>query len=141
MEDFDDPNTWAELPATRNVYLDDRAQEFVVVDAEDFHFAIQWKWCLNKPHSTRNGRKRYARRSQACGGNYKPPLYLHVEIMKRTGIMQPSPNHTIVDHIDGNEFNARRSNLRWATPSMNRKNLYGAALNDPAHAPTLFAFS
>ena len=104
------------------VYLDNNAQTWVVVDEEDYAFFSRWCWHINKPHPTRNGTKQYARRSRSCGGRYLPPLYLHIEIMKRTGEPPPSLFHVLVDHRDGDEFNCRRYNLRWATHSMNNKN-------------------
>lgn len=123
--DFLDPNTWDFSPQVCRVYLDARASSFVLVDEEDYLWAIQWKWHINKPHPRRLGKKQYAVRSQGRGGNYQPRLYLHVEIMKRTGILPLTELHRLVDHKDGNEFNCCRINLRWATPRMNRLNRFG----------------
>jgi hypothetical protein len=125
-----DPRLWDFSPQSRRIYLDDKEDKFVWVDEQDYFWAITWRWHLNRPHANRNGKKQYAVRSQGRGGNYMPKLYLHVEIMRRTGIIPPTPNFTIVDHRDGNEFNCRRSNLRWATPKMNRENLFGAYPTD-----------
>ena len=125
-----DPNNWDLTPYPRRVYLDDKAETFVLVDEIDYQWALQWRWHINKPHAKRNGKKLYACRSQGGGGRYKPKLYLHVEIMKRTGIIPPTPDFIIVDHRDGKELNCTRTNLRWATPRMNRMNLNGAYPTD-----------
>ena len=120
--DLWDPNNWDLSPKLCRLYLDDHGEEFLVLQDEDFWWACNWRWHINKPHKTRYGSKRYATRSPGWGGQYKPKLYLHVEIMKRTGILPPSDKHTLVDHIDGNEFNCCRSNLRWATVFQNNWN-------------------
>lgn len=121
-----DPNTWAQ-PQNHEfrLYLDDNAFEYVVLDEVDYHHFVQWRWLVNKPHPARVGKKRYATRTGPREGTYRPKYYLHVEIMKRTGIQPPSPNHTLVDHRDGDEFNCRRSNLRWATVVLNNRNRFG----------------
>lgn len=116
------------------IYGDDMAQTWVVVDEIDYHWAIKWKWHFNKPHKNRAGKKEYLRRSASNGKRYLPPIYLHVEVMKRTGKAPPSELHLFVDHRDGNEFNCRRSNLRWATASLNAKNRNGKHSHDETSA-------
>lgn len=123
--DIWDPNTWNWNSEPLPVYLDDRATTFCLVDEVDYQWAIRWKWHINWPHPGRKGKKHYAVRCPGNGRLYRPKLYLHVEIMKRTGIVPPSDQHTMVDHIDSNEFNCCRSNLRWATPIMNARNVKG----------------
>lgn len=123
--DFFNPNFWIKELHEFRIYGDDNAFHWAIVDEEDYHWAIKWRWHINKPHPTRNGKKLYMRRVLSNSKRYIPPLYLHVEIHKRTGIIQPSPLHTFVDHIDGNELNCLRSNLRWVTPQMNRQNARG----------------
>lgn len=128
--DMWNPNTWDLAPFPRRIYLDDSAETFVTVDEIDYFWAVNWRWHINKPHAGRKGNKQYACRSQSNGKRYLPKLYLHVEIMKRTGVFPPTPNFVLVDHRNGDEFNAQRSNLRWATPKMNRLNLFGAYPTD-----------
>lgn len=106
------------------IYGDPYCNFWVIVDYEDYLWAIQWCWNLNKKHPKVKGKKQYLRRSRSWGGRYSPPLYLHIEIMKRKGEPQPFA-HSLVDHIDGNERDCRRSNLRWATHKMNRANSRG----------------
>jgi hypothetical protein len=82
---------------------------------------------------SRGGRKFYAVRSahrQIAGKRHCRTFYLHVEIHKRTGVPPPSAAHIIVDHRDGDSFNCRRSNLRWATYSMNSMNTFGRIPHD-----------
>ena len=107
-------------PHEFRIYGDDMAQTWAVVDEIDYHWAVQWKWHVNKPHPSRNGTKRYFVRSTGRGGEYSPKLYLHVEIMKRTGIIQPMPEYKLTNHIDDDEWNCRRSNLEWLTIKDNR---------------------
>lgn len=101
------------------IYLDDMAQHWALVSEEDYQWAVQWHWHINKPHPRRNGHKMYVRRSLSNGRRYIPPLYLHVEIQKRKGEPPPTLEHTHVDHIDGNELDCRREKLRWCTPKEN----------------------
>lgn len=127
MADPFDPCVW-DVPDQHEhrIYTDDRAQTWVVVDYVDYLWAVQWKWKL-KP--ARGRRKFYACRTTTFkneeGAWRDTTLFLHVEIMKRTGIVKPTEAHFITDHRDGDSHNCRRSNLRWATPSMNRLNING----------------
>ena len=125
MFSFFNPNTWSNPQHEFRIYLDNNAQIWCVVDEIDYHWAVQWRWHVNKPHPARNGNKQYSCRSLGRGSAYQPKLYLHVEIHKRTGAEQLSPLHRLVDHKDGNEFNCRRYNLQWATHKMNRRNTNG----------------
>jgi hypothetical protein len=119
-----DPNEWQDQHEHR-IYADDTLLVYAIVDAEDYPWACRWKWHINKPHFNRHGQKKYLCRSVGWGKNYRPKLYLHVEIMKRTGITPPTPAHTLVDHLDGDEFNCQRGNLVWATHGENNHNRYG----------------
>jgi len=131
VDDPFDPRTWIEPIHECRVYGDDRAQTWAIVDEIDYQWAIQWKWSINSPHTTRKGTKEYFRRSQGGGGRYQPPLYLHVEIMKRAGVEPPSPAHNLVDHINGCEWDCRRSNLEWATTKGNRARIRPKRVKPP----------
>ena len=52
-------------------------------------------------------------------------MWLHKEVLKRTGVLPPTPLHRIGDHKNGNRLDNRRDNLRWATPQMNAMNTHG----------------
>lgn len=136
------------------IYGDDNAQTWAVVDEEDYQFLTQWKWSWNNPSTKkRERRKKYLRRniqtildptlggglwtnpitgvtSRNRGHRIQQTLFLHFVVMLRTGKSPPTPKHTIVDHRDGDEFNCRRKNLRWYTPSQNGSNLYGCNAED-----------
>lgn len=113
------------------IYIKNNGELWVVVDPQDFRYFSKWKWSWS---STPRG-KLYAQRS--TGGNSRKhlgmsmrapshSLYLHREIMLRTGRVQPTPDHKIVDHRNGNSLYCRRANLRWATISMNNTNKVGS---------------
>jgi len=88
-----------------------------MVSDEDYDYLIQWKWNF-KRSSGKFCNLIYARR----GGGYsndklQPTILMHTLILiKRKGLLRPSPRHT-VDHEDTNTLNNQRYNLRWATPN------------------------
>lgn len=118
------------------IYGNDAASIWVVVDAVDYHDACHIKWHANAPHPARKGNKIYFRTRR--GWRNGASIYLHVWIMRRMGIIQPSPAHCLVDHIDGNEFNCRRDNLRWMTPQGNRHHAKANANTERARLVALF---
>jgi hypothetical protein len=110
---------------------------WAIVDPEDFEFFSQWKWS----YASGPGGKFYIMRRSGNamkivdGFSMRMPgkqrsIYLHREVMARTGIVQPSPKHKLVDHRNGNSLDCRRSNLRWATVSQNNKNKFGSHASD-----------
>lgn len=102
------------------VYLSPNDESiFCVVSPEDFAWAQQWKWQFTWD---RHRRKKYATRSTTYANQRRVKLYLHKQILERSGKEQPSPKHTIGDHGDGNSLNNRRDNIDWATHSMNAIN-------------------
>lgn len=122
--DWLDPNNWHPIDHEFRIYGDDNAQTWAVVDQDDYDWAIRYRWNWARK---RNGL--YMRRGvslynagQRAGTK---TVYLHIEVMKATGIEPPSPDHLLVDHRDGDTTNCRRRNLRWATYEMNGKNKLG----------------
>lgn len=123
-----DPRLWAETEQEFRIYGDDRGSVYAVVDEEDWHFLIRWRWCVKSCKY----KKLYLRRAISTYWDDRSrkgseSIYLHVEVMKRTGILPESKKHCLVDHIDGDSLNCRRENLRWATHSQNGKNIRGLA--------------
>jgi hypothetical protein len=79
---------------------------FTLVDEADFNRLSKWKWCID-----RCGQAIYAARRQSDGTKIR----MHREIIR------PEPG-SLVDHINGNQLDNRRSNLRLCTHSENLRN-------------------
>jgi len=78
---------------------------WALVDVEDWRLVAGYRWSL--------AGKGYAARYPAHGST----VYLHREVL---GLL---PGHPLQgDHINGDKLDNRRSNLRPATPSLNRQN-------------------
>jgi HNH endonuclease len=115
--------------APGRIYADNNLELFALVSPDDYPWACRHTWsALRRP-----GRQVYLRRNAEPGRTRCPTsgvvirgvqttLYLHVEIMKRTGRHPPTPKHEIVDHFDLDSLNCQRQNLRWVTYSINNKN-------------------
>lgn len=79
--------------------------KFAIVDARDYARVSQYNWCVSRKGSTI-----YAYRK-----DHGKNVYLHQFLMK------PPPGK-VVDHIDGNGLNDRRSNLRVVDRRLNQLN-------------------
>ncbi|QNI37500.1 HNH endonuclease [Edaphobacter albus] len=84
-----------------------------VVDAEDYEFLMQWNWLAKWDDGTQSYYAR--RRVQKLDGLEATHLGMHNALMGAF-------NGTIVDHIDGDTLNMRKSNLRIATHGQNAWN-------------------
>jgi hypothetical protein len=97
---------------------------YCVVDEIDYQFCLEYRWCLKTSRGISYFRRAVS--SWHCGvRGPNTTVYLHVEIMRRTGIAPPCEGYTLVDHRDGDTFNNRRKNLRWSNHSLNAKNIGG----------------
>lgn len=108
------------------LYLDEN-ETFVILDVEDYDWAVQYRWraCFSRGRPGWR-RKVYAVRSTRRGGRINRTLFLHKLVCWRAYGPPPTPLHTIGDHTTGNTWDCRREKLRWATRSENRMNIDGA---------------
>lgn len=117
------------------IYLSDRIDLYALVDEEDYEWARQWVWGYTWASGAKvanaiwlHGRKvelkNYAKRKESTGA--RKSVWLHRAITERAYGPPPTPEH-VSDHINGDSLDCRRRNLRWATKSENRRNLYGVA--------------
>lgn len=83
----------------------------VIVDAEDYDYLSQWSWQRSSP-------KGYARRTiRKKGGGYTT-LYMHRLLLGSID------EDAVVDHINGNTLDNRKTNLRVCTQSDNLANCH-----------------
>lgn len=82
-----------------------------IVDAHDIDLVEGYSWCVRKDRTRRDG------------ASFLPVARVggRVTRMHHLIIGRP-PDGLVVDHIDGQPLNNRRSNLRLATPAMNSRN-------------------
>lgn len=80
-----------------------------LVDAVDYDWLMQWKWCVQ-----RQGKRWYAVTSIG-GRNHRQRIQMHRLVMD-------APDGLDVDHIDNNGLNNTRANLRLATRQQNMFN-------------------
>lgn len=96
---------------TLPVYEGGNATAIVQVDEVDYLWACQYRWHLSEG---------YAARSQRRGQGQKPTrIFLHREIM---GLKHAPRSAGVVDHINGNRLDNRRTNLRVVTEAQNAHN-------------------
>lgn len=79
-----------------------------IVDDEDYEDLSRFNWCVRSVYACR-------KKLLTEGGNGKQFVSMHHLILP------PSPG-MVVDHINGNPFDNRRSNLRLCTQSQNAVN-------------------
>lgn len=136
-DDFLDPNNWKPCNHEHRIYADDAASIYVIVSAIDYAWLCQWRWTLHNPRAYERTGQLYLKRvitefTMPEGPKYISPLsgklvrnqhriqrarFIHQEIMLRTGIPQPTPEHREVDHRNRRTIDCTRDNLKWATRS------------------------
>src|SRR4051794_35764234 len=88
-------------PQPSRIYLDDTAEIFCTVDAEDYAWVIRWRWHFVMD---RWKTKYYARRTTRCQER-QIHVWMHKAILTdRMGIPQPDEAHHIGDHGNGDPF-------------------------------------
>jgi len=80
-------------------------QKFAIVDAKDYYYLSQFQW-----YALHGKRTFYACRRK------------NGKTIKMHRLITNAPSHLVVDHIDHNGLNNRRSNLRLCTAAQNTRN-------------------
>lgn len=136
-DDMWNPTTWLLEEYEYRIYGNTQLTMWAVVDREDYAWASQWCW--SPLRSRGKADKFYLRRTitipigkdWTCEHTGKrmqnrrtENLFLHTAVMERMGVKPPSKKHTIIGHLDDDQFNCRRSNLKWLTVSENNSMAY-----------------
>lgn len=105
-------------PHLRRIDLRQRDDAWCLVDADDFGWLIVTRW--NVGWHAHTPWKFYAKRNE---GRARSTVYMHREILKAADPRgEDFESWHVVDHINGQSLDNRRCNLRWATPTENKKN-------------------
>ncbi len=84
--------------------------KFAIVDPDDYGRLSKYKW-----HVTKNTNTFYAKRNPRVGRKVKAPsIYMHRQIIN-------VPAGFVIDHINHNGLDNRKTNLRLATRAQNNR--------------------
>jgi len=100
------PTPYREIPLYRK---DGSVRAYALIDAADYEKLGSYRWCLDS--------KGYAYRHWYRNGQHTN-VRLHRELLGLT----PAERETVVDHINGDPLDNRRSNLRIGTRALNQQN-------------------
>ncbi len=81
-----------------------------IVDKEDFDFLNQWNWSFDGNYATRSQHIRISKNKYRS-----KKIYMHRLIMG-------NEDELVIDHINKNKIDNRKSNLRFSTVSSNIRN-------------------
>ena len=102
---------------TRQIAL--TSGDFAFVDDDDYERASMHNWCMHKS-------VKYPYTNINIGKGRSKRLFLHRFIMN-------AKKGQIIDHVDGNVFNASKQNLRFCTKGQNSQNRGLSASNTSGH--------
>src|SRR5574343_325718 len=106
-----------------HIIAEHKGEEFWArVDAEDYWHFSRWRWFIK---FDKQGKKPYVFRPLTIGqrpNRTTRSIWLHVAIHERAVTVRPD-GHTMVDHINSDTLECRKFNIRYATPSMNARNV------------------
>ena len=85
--------------------------KFAIVDEKDFKYLSRFQWCYSTSKTRRATKRQEAAHTTING-----------KTVKMHQLLMYVPSNKIVDHINGDQLDNRRSNLRLATRSQNLQN-------------------
>ena len=89
--------------------------KFAIVDADDYDRLNQYKWCLSKTRHTNYAMRRTKGKLVKGKRVKRKAILMHRSILN-------APRHLVVDHINHNGLDNRKSNLRLCTRAENSRN-------------------
>jgi hypothetical protein len=107
------------LSVVRRIYLDAYANQFCIVDADDYDWLIVNMWNVGR-RGKRNGlsSKDYAKRNI---GTTRTTIWMHRAILLRHQPLEPGAD-LVGDHKNRQTLDNRKCNLRWLTQTENNRN-------------------
>lgn len=107
MQPHDTTNEPVQIPLSQGY--------FAIIDIGDYGLISQFKWCVSK-------RKQYIYASRHVKNPISKTIFMH-------RIILDAPSGLVVDHINHNGLDNRRSNLRLCTYAQNGQNRLASITN------------